>query len=300
MIIGAHISYRGGLEATLARARALGAEAIQVFTSTPRSWQRHGEAEGLAGPQVTSPEIPVFCHASYLINLASPDPELRGRSQHALLQEIRSADRIRARGVVLHLGSHVGTGRNGGIERAASAIGEVLSRFSTDVKVLLENSAGGGSSIGADLGELATVREMAGADPRIGFCLDTQHLWATGIAFRTIDEADQLVEEVARVLGLSRLHCLHLNDSKVALGARADRHQNLGQGMIGRAALGALISHPALQGIPAILEVPGARGQGPERKDIAEAKEIWHEGTQARAQLAGDCFEKSRRRTGSS
>jgi deoxyribonuclease-4 len=148
--------------------------------------------------------------------------------------------------------------------------------------ILLENAAGAGDTVGRSFEELAEVIDAAGNDERLGVCLDTQHLWASGVPFGTREEADALVELVAGTVGFDRLRCLHLNDSKVAFGANKDRHENIGEGTIGSAALAALLGHPALQGLPAILEVPG-EGDGPRADDVVKARAVWQEGLALRA-----------------
>jgi deoxyribonuclease IV len=147
--------------------------------------------------------------------------------------------------------------------------------------VLLENAAGAGDTVGRSFEELAMVIDTADGDERLGVCLDTQHLWASGLPFATVAEADDLVSLVAATVGLERLQCLHLNDSKVAFGANRDRHENIGDGTIGSEGLAALLGHPDLQGLPAILEVPGA-GDGPRAEDVATARRVWAEGVEAR------------------
>jgi deoxyribonuclease-4 len=148
--------------------------------------------------------------------------------------------------------------------------------------ILLENTAGAGNTVGRSFEELAAVIEAAGGDERLGLCLDTQHLWASGIPFGTTDQADALVALVSDLVGLERLRCLHLNDSKVAFGANRDRHENIGKGTIGSESLASLLGHPDLQGLPAILEVPG-KGDGPRAEDVRIAREVWSWGVDLRS-----------------
>ena len=148
--------------------------------------------------------------------------------------------------------------------------------------ILLENAAGAGDTVGRSFEELATVIEAAGGDERLGVCLDTQHLWASGVAFGTVEAADDLVGLVEDTVGLERLRCLHLNDSKVEFGANRDRHENIGDGTIGAEALAALLGHPSLQGLPAVLEVPG-EGDGPRAEDVVAARAAWEQGLALRA-----------------
>ncbi len=178
-----------------------------------------------------------------------------------------------ASGLVLHVGSHKGSGFADCLPQVVDALGGVLERFdgpSPDAcPILLENAAGTGGTVGRSFEELAAILDAAGAAlaPRLGVCLDTQHLWASGIGYTSVEEADDVVADFDAVIGLDRLRCLHLNDSKVELGANRDRHANVGEGTIGALHLGLLLSHPALVDLPAILEVPGD-GDGARASDI--------------------------------
>ncbi len=148
--------------------------------------------------------------------------------------------------------------------------------------ILLENAAGAGDTVGRSFEELALVIDEAGGDERLGVCLDTQHLWASGIPFGTVEEADDLVALIEATVGMSRLRCMHLNDSKVDFGANKDRHENIGDGTIGAEGLAALLGHPDLQGVPAILEVPG-EGDGPRTEDVVAARGVLEAGLALRA-----------------
>lgn len=146
----------------------------------------------------------------------------------------------------------------------------------------LENTAGAGGTMGRSLEELGAMIACADGDPRLGVCLDTQHLWASGISFATPAEADQLLRQLDAVVGLGRLRCLHVNDSKTPFGSNRDRHENLGAGTIGPGPLRALLGHPDLQGLPAVLEVPGVEGHGPGPADLAVARRLHGRGLAAR------------------
>ncbi len=198
--------------------------------------------------------------------------------------------------MVLHIGSHRGSGFENVLPGTAASLMEVLDGCSgsgdlsgsgdpAHCPILLENAAGTGDTVGRTFEELALVIEAAGNDQRLGVCLDTQHLWASGVTFGTVADADALVGAIEATVGLDRLRCMHLNDSKVPFGANRDRHENIGKGTIGSEALGALLGHPALQGLPAILEVPGA-GDGPRAEDIEAARQIWRAGKALRSRSA--------------
>ncbi len=233
------------------------------------------QAAEAAQAEPTSGVVATFCHATYLINLAAADPEVLRRSRQCLQANFAVATGMGAHGLVLHVGSHRGQGFDACLPQVVDALLETLaSQPDGDCPVVLENAAGTGDTVGRTFEELATIVEAvetAAAQRRLQVCLDTQHLWASGVDYSSIDKADRVVAQFDDVVGLERLCCLHLNDSKVELGANRDRHENIGAGTIGAAALGALLSHPALVGLPAILEVPGA-GQGARREDVAAAR----------------------------
>ena len=293
MRIGAHVKAGKGLISALEQGAAIGAEVIQIHTQSPRMWRasQHAPEVMLAYRDAVSRHPTVtatFCHATYLINLATPDRELTRKSRASLVANLSTAQAIGADGLVLHIGSHRGTGFESALTRVAEALLEALERVQVTLPetlddsepscpILLENTAGAGDTIGRSFDELAQVIEAAGADARLGVCLDTQHLWASGVSFVTMEESAALLELIAGTVGLGRLRCLHLNDSKVDFGANRDRHENIGDGTIGADALAALLGHPSLQGLPAILEVPGD-GSGPRAEDIETARKVWHAG----------------------
>src|SRR5664280_1488694 len=247
MLIGAHVRAGKGLVPALQHGAEIGAEVVQIFTQSPRMWKpsqygadvldayRAAQAEH---PSVTS----TFCHATYLINLASPDPELAAKSRACLAANLSTAEGMGADGLVLHIGSHRGSGFDTALPNVADALMEALDGVDAGddpCPILLENAAGAGDTVGRSFEELAQVIAAADGDERLGVCLDTQHLWASGVPFASIEEADELVELIADTVGLERLRCLHLNDSKVAFGANKDRHENIGVGSIGAKGLSA-------------------------------------------------------------
>jgi deoxyribonuclease-4 len=298
MRIGAQVRAGKGLVPALERGAAMGAEVVQIFTQSPRMWKPTQYGPEVLGAfraaRVDHPSVTAtFCHATYLINLATPDPELGAKSRACLAANLATATGIGADGLVLHIGSHRGSGFERALPGIAASLIEVLdggagsgdldgSGDNPPCPILLENAAGTGDTVGRTFEELALVIEAAGHDQRLGVCLDTQHLWASGVPFGTVVAADAVVRTIEATVGLDRLRCLHLNDSKVPFGANRDRHENIGEGTIGTKALGALLGHPALQGLPAILEVPGA-GEGPRAEDIETARQIWRAGTALRS-----------------
>jgi deoxyribonuclease-4 len=302
MLIGAHVRAGKGLTSALEHGDEIGAEVVQIFTQSPRMWKpsQYGPEvmEGYRAAQSVHPKVKkTFCHATYLINLASPDPELALKSQLCLNANLATATGIGSEGLVLHVGSH----RGAGFETTLPAVAEALlgaldsddvaaaadlSESSAPCPILLENAAGAGDTVGRSFEELAAIIDAAEDDERLGVCLDTQHLWASGIGFASVEDADSVMKVVGDTVGIERLQCLHLNDSKVPFGANRDRHENLGAGTIGLSGLAALLGHPELQGLPAILEVPGI-GDGPRAEDVAKARQVLKRGLKLRAGPTG-------------
>jgi deoxyribonuclease IV len=292
MRIGAHVRAGTGLVPALQRGAEIGADVVQFFTQSPRMWKPSNYSDEVlaayrsaqaAHASVTSS----FSHASYLINLASPDRELATKSRSCLVANLATANGVGAEGLVLHLGSHRGAGFAAVLPAVAGALVGSLDDVGAlpgGCPILLENTAGAGDTIGRSFEELARVIEAAGGDERLGVCLDTQHLWASGIAFTTTAEADRLMRLVDGTVGLARLRCIHLNDSKVGFGVNRDRHENVGRGTIGAEGLAALLGHPALQEVPAVLEVPGS-GSGPRAEDIDAARAVWEAGVAMREKI---------------
>jgi deoxyribonuclease IV len=276
VLIGAHVRAGGKLVPALERGDEIGAEVIQVFTQSPRAWKPTQYApdvlEGYRAAQAEHPRVAAtYCHATYLINLATDDRELLDRSRRCLVANLTVARGMGASGLVLHIGSHRGLGFSACVPQVVDALVDALEEVGPGCPILLENAAGAGGTMGRSFEELAAVLDRAGAGEELGVCLDTQHLWASGVGFATVEEADVAVTAFDDAIGLERLRCLHLNDSKVPFGANRDRHANVGDGTIGARGLGALLGHPALQGLAAMLEVPGA-GDGPRAEDVKAAR----------------------------
>jgi len=289
MSIGAHVRAGGKLVPALERGAEIGADVIQVFTQSPRAWKPTQYSDEVLYEyrlaQENSPAISeTFCHATYLINLATDQADLLARSQACLNANLAVATGMGASGLVLHVGSHKGIGLAAVVPQIVDALQAALESQPTGAcPILLENAAGTGGTVGRSFDELETLLDAAGADDadRLGVCLDTQHLWASGISYTSVEEADHVVAEFDDVIGLHRLRCLHLNDSKVDLGANRDRHENIGEGTIGATALGLLLSHPALVDLPAMLEVPGD-GEGARASDVVAARHAVQLGLAAR------------------
>jgi deoxyribonuclease IV len=296
VLIGAHCS--GGVKGALDKASAMGAESVQLFTQSPRTWKPPApDPEAYERFRERRAELgmgPVLCHAVYLINLAATNDEVYGKSVASMRRTMEVACAIHADGVVFHVGSHLGAGLERGLERALPALEEILELCSERTWLLMENSAGAGGTIGRSIEELATLYERLGRHPRLGVCLDACHLFASG--YDVTDEAalDEVLDEVDAEIGLDRLRCVHVNDSKTPLGSNRDRHDNILDGLIGER-MGVFLSHPRLQGLPAILEVPGADDNGPNADELAKARRLREQWLKKRARPA-----RSARRPGSS
>jgi deoxyribonuclease IV len=277
VLLGAHVSTAGGIHTAIDRVEAFGADSVQVFTQSPRTWRptNHDPAtfERFRERRAEAGVGAVLCHALYLVNLASPDDELYAKSLATLENTMDVACAIEADGVVLHVGSHLGTGFEAALERVLPAVERVLDRCTETTWLLIENTAGAGGTIGRSIDELSTLVERLGRHPRLGVCLDSCHLWVSGVDVTDAGAFDALVAELDDVIGLDRLRALHVNDARDGLGSNRDRHANIGEGVLGDG-LGVFLGHPRLQGLPAVLEVPGKDGKGPDADEVRKLKEL--------------------------
>ena len=297
MLFGGHCS--GGVKKALDRAAAMEAEAIQLFVQSPRAWRfpQHDPADVKAF-RARREELglgAVAVHALYLVNLASPQDELYEKSVLTMRDTVDAACAVGADAVVFHVGSHLGTGFEAGLERVVPALEQVLERCAGDTWLCLENSAGAGGTIGRSVEELAVLVERLGRHPRLGICLDSCHLWVSGYDVTDAAQLERLVAAVDDEIGLDRLRVLHVNDAAAPLGSNRDRHANVGEGLLGEA-LGAFLAQPAFQALPALLEVPGKDGHGPDADQVRKLRELHARATAAAARRR----KPARRNTGAS
>ncbi|HVM16266.1 MAG TPA: deoxyribonuclease IV [Gaiellaceae bacterium] len=275
MIFGGHCS--GGVKKALDHAIGIGADAVQLFVQSPRTWRfpDHDPAElrRFCERREENAIRSVLVHALYLVNLASPNDDFYGKSVSALRSTVDAACKLDADAVIFHVGSHQGAGLEPAMTRIVAAIEQVLDRCSDTTWLLMENSAGAGGTIGRSIDELALLFDALGRHPRLGICLDTCHLFVSGYDVRDREVLDLVLEQVDLLIGLDRLRALHVNDSKAPLGSNRDRHENVGDGLIGER-LGVFLSHPALQGLPAVCEVPGTDGNGPDAEQMERLRAI--------------------------
>jgi deoxyribonuclease-4 len=274
VLFGAHCS--GGVKKAVDNAEGMGADVVQLFVQSPRAWRfpdhhpddiaRHKQRREEAG-------IPAVVHALYLVNLAAPDETIYGKSVETMRSTVDAACAIGADAVIFHVGSHLGAGFEAGLERVVPALEQVLERCSETTWLLMENSAGAGATIGRSLEELAIIFDALDRHERLGVCLDSCHLYVSGIDVTDAAALDVLLDELDERIGIDRLRVLHANDSQAPLGSNRDRHANIGDGLMGDG-LGAFVSHPRLQHLPVVLEVPGKDGHGPNADEIRKLREL--------------------------
>jgi deoxyribonuclease-4 len=277
MLFGAHVSSAGGIDTAIDRIEKIGGDCVQVFTQSPRMWRptnhkpeaverfklRRAEA-GIGG---------VVCHALYLCNLATANDEIHEKSVATMRATVDVACAIEADGVIFHVGSHLGAGLEAGMARVVAALEQILERCAGDTWLLMENSAGAGDTIGRSLGELAILVDALDGHPRLGLCLDSCHLYVSGVDVTDPAAVDGLVREVEESVGLDRLRALHVNDAAAPLGSNRDRHANVLEGELGEG-LGAFLAHPSFQELPVYLEVPGKNKKGPDAEEITKLREL--------------------------
>ncbi|MGQ9592182.1 MAG: deoxyribonuclease IV [Planctomycetota bacterium] len=261
MILGAHLSTQGGLPTAFDRAEALGCDTFQIFTKNRGAWAsralRDDEVGTFRSRALSSRVRPVFAHAAYLLNPASPDGRLRARSAAALRDEIERCERLGIPYLVLHPGHHMGAGERAGERRIAAALDRVFRETrGFRAKVLLENSAGAGSSSCASFAALGRVLADVRDPERLGVCVDTCHAFAAGYDLRSPEAYEAAVDELRREVGLRKVRLFHVNDSRGALGSRVDRHASVGRGRLGKEAFRNLLGDRRFRRVPMLFELP--------------------------------------------
>lgn len=274
MLFGAHCS--GGVKKALDKAIEMGADAVQLFVQSPRTWRfpEHDptDLEAFRSKRKEA-GIPALVHALYLVNLAAPDDAIYSKSVDTMRSTVDAACAIEADAVIFHPGSHLGAGFETGLERMVPALEQVLDRCNERTWLLVENSAGAGGTIGRSIDELVAIVEALGRHERLGVCLDSCHLFVSGVDVTDPVVMSALLADVDSRIGLDRLRALHANDAKAPLGSNRDRHDNIGDGLIGEG-LGVFLAQPAVQDLPVVLEVPGADGKGPNADEIRKLREL--------------------------
>ena len=276
MKLGAHVSTSGGLQKAIERATNIGAEAIQIFASSPRAWRfRHPDDETAEEFRRLSEQenvSPCYIHGSYLVNIGGSSDQIE-KSIESLVNNMQAAAKIGAEGVIFHGGSHKGKGFDNVFDQAVDTLQKVLELSPDNVWLCLENSAGMGAHIGSSFQEMGSL--ISGVNhPNLKVCLDTEHLFAAGYNIASPRELKEIMKEFDAEIGLDKLVAVHANDSKVELGAGVDRHENIGDGHIGTDGFKCIMAEPSFKNVPFFLEVPGFDGEGPDKKNLDLLKEI--------------------------
>lgn len=277
MLIGAHVKTSGGVDKAVDRAVDIGAECMQIFAASPRMWRvtpiKDKPLQNYHQKIAESELGPTIVHAKYLTALGSPNPELVEKSRKSLTEELVQTERLGALGLVFHPASHRGAGLDAVFEQFVEGVNEVLENAPGDALLMLETSAGSGDHIGSKFEELGRLIKAID-NPRVATCFDTQHVWAAGYDVVTKDGIDETMEEFDRDIGLDLLRTVHANDSMRPRGSSVDRHDNIGEGLIGRDGFINILSHPAFEDVPFYLEVPGYEKDGPDKPNVDALKSI--------------------------
>jgi deoxyribonuclease-4 len=289
MLIGAHVSPAGGPAKAVERGVEKGARAIQIFNQNPRAWkptvytdeQVQAFREAMAASDVDA----LLIHAVYLLNAASEEKEFRDKTLASLIASLQAGAALGAVAVVLHPGSALAGEVQPAIKRAGKVIREALAE-TEGCALHLENTAGTGGTLGRSFHELAALIDAAGGDERLGLCLDSCHLYASGFDIRTEEGLTETLDQCVEIVGLERLGSLHLNDSMVGLRSNRDRHANIGEGELGEDGCAVFLSEPRFDGLPCVLETPGPDKKGPTAEEIALCGKLRKRGLQRRKRRA--------------
>lgn len=270
--IGAHLSTSGGVDQAVERAHEIGANALQVFSGSPRMWRRTSlekiESEKIWSNQEKYDVTPIFTHALYLVNLASDNPELVEKSMTALKHDLEFDTHIRGAGVVVHLGSHQGRGFAAVKNDLVKTMAEILQATPESSTFIIENSAGQNGKIASDLVEIKWLMDQL-KSKRVKWCFDTCHGYAAG---KKLTGPGSVLDEMEALKLITELACLHVNDTKDPFDSGRDRHANIGDGEIGVEVLGQFLRDPRISHVPMITEVPGLDGHGPDEENL---KRLW-------------------------
>lgn len=272
------MSIAGGMHKAFERGKRVRCATIQIFLKNSNQWKAKPLTDQdrilFREAQERSGIRPVLAHDSYLINLASPDPLLHQKSFKAFVEEMRRANFLGVPYLVLHPGAHMGAGTQSGIARIAKALKRTLNLVDPPVSILLENTAGQGTSLGCRFEQLASIMERIGNAERVGVCLDTCHAFAAGYDIRTEKGYDAAIEEFDRLIGVDKIRAFHVNDSKKDLGSRIDRHCHIGKGFIGLDGFRYLVNDKRFTDIPKILETPKGEGFRADMKNLATLRSL--------------------------
>ena len=277
MRIGAHVSASGGVDKAVDRAQEIGAETVQIFSGAPQAWRRKEYSQTEVDAYLAKVEAtgiaPTFIHGVYLVNLATGNPGNLAKSRDALIHDMNVCHLLGSQGVIFHIGSHRGAGYDEVFRQVVDSVRHIVDATPQDTWLILENSAGMGDAIGSKFAELAAIMREVGS-PRVRVCLDTQHAFASGYDLKSRPGLEAAMDEFQREIGLGNLVAVHANDSKCPLGGGIDRHENIGQGHIGRDGFENMMAHAAFADVPFLLEVPGFENKGPDRENVETLKAV--------------------------
>jgi deoxyribonuclease-4 len=272
------MSTAGGLEQAILRGADVGCDCIQMFVKNNMQW--FGKPYTREELQAWSNEVAsgkvqiIFGHSGYLINLGGPESENRQKSLRSLKQEIELCTQLGLPFLVMHPGSHLKQGEEAGIRQVISGLDEVFSETVSLTRIALEVTAGQGTNLGSKLEHLAAIFDGVKEPSRLGVCLDTAHLFAAGFDIRTPEGWDSVLTSLESLIGLSNLLGIHLNDSKVDLGSRVDRHEHIGKGKIGLEPFRHIVNDPRLKGLPGSLETPKSKDCHEDRENLQILREL--------------------------
>src|SRR5215207_3470673 len=285
MLVGAHVSTSGGLVEAHRRGVERGCQAIQIWGQSPRQWRptrwKQDDIDAFLELMPDGPIDAVVIHAVYLINCATSDREMQRKSLASLIHHLELGEAIGAVGVVLHPGSAKGEPHEEALPRVAGMLKTALGE-TEGCRILLENTAGAGDTLGRSFEELDALTRKAGASKRLGLCLDSCHMFASGFDISTADKLADVIDRCVEIVGTDRLACLHANDSLTPLGSNRDRHAPPGDGELGPRGCAAFLSEPRFEGLPAIFEGPGVEGKAAAKVDVDRMKQLRESGRRAR------------------
>ena len=275
--LGAHVSIAGGFDRALERGARIGCTAVQIFTKNANRWRAKpitdAAAEAFRTAWQQSSIGPILAHDAYLINLASPKPAVRDKSRAALIDELRRCGQLGIDALVMHPGAHLGDGEAAGLQRVCQDLATVLAETPVEVRLLIENTAGQGSSLGAEFAHLATLLDGCGSE-RLGVCFDTCHAHAAGYDLSTEAGYAQTMAEFDRLVGLEQIAAFHLNDCRREAGSRVDRHAHIGAGTIGHAGFACLMRDTRFADLPMVLETPKGEDDEMDRINLSLLRDL--------------------------
>jgi deoxyribonuclease-4 len=279
LALGSHVSASGGLDLVFGRGEVLNLESIQLFSKNERQWLAKpldpGVVERFLAEKERTGVTRLVVHDSYLINLASPKPDILGKSIPAFADELARCDTLTVPYLVTHPGAHTGSGVEAGIARFAQSLNEIFDSMPESTTLtLLETTAGQGTALGRSFEEIAAIIDLVEAKERVGVCLDTCHIFAAGYDYRTPELYAETMDQFDRLIGMDRLKVIHLNDSKNSLGSNKDRHDHIGDGEIGLDGFRQFMNDPRLAGVPGILETEKDDAGEYDRRNLATLRSL--------------------------